>query len=70
MQHFIYDADNKAKLYIDADNGVLLISVCEGDKQLDFCLDEKEIEFVSYILSQSIKSPMMLNVIGLLLRLF
>ena len=53
MQHFIYDANKKAKLYIDADDGVLLISVCNDDKQLDFCLDKMEIEFVKYILNQS-----------------
>lgn len=52
MQHYIKDANEKAEAFLDSEDGVLFATVCIGDEQYDFALDEKEIEIIKLIIEQ------------------
>ena len=55
MKHYINDNNKKAKAYISSEDGELFASVCIGDEQYDFCLDEKELELISFLIKQGKK---------------
>ena len=52
MQHYIKDANEKAEAFLDSEDGTLFATVCIGDEQYDFELDEKEIEIIKLIIEQ------------------
>ena len=52
MIHYVDDNNEKAKAYISSEDGELFVSVCIGDEQYDFCLDEKELEFIRFLIRQ------------------
>ena len=52
MIHYIDDNDKKAQAFISSEDGELFVSVCIGDEQYDFCLDDKELELISFLIKQ------------------
>lgn len=52
MEHYIEDNNKKAKAFIDSEDGELFVSVCIDDKQYDFGLDERELEFIRFLINQ------------------
>ena len=52
MIHYVDDNKKKAKAYISSEDGELFVSVCIGDEQYDFGLDEKELELISFLIKQ------------------
>ena len=52
MNHYLDDNNKEAKAFIDSEDGVLFVSVCIGDKQYDFELDERELEFINFLIKQ------------------
>ena len=52
MRHYLEDNNKEAKAFIDSDDGELFVSVCIGDKQYDFGLDERELEFINFLIKQ------------------
>ena len=52
MIHYLEDNRKEAQAFIDSENGELFVSVCIGDKQYDFGLDEKELELIRFLINQ------------------
>ena len=52
MKHYLEDNHKEAKAFIDSEDGELFVSVCIGDKQYDFGLDERELEFIRFLINQ------------------
>ena len=52
MIHYLEDNNREAKAFIDSEDGELFVSVCIGDKQYDFGLDEKELELIRFLINQ------------------
>ena len=52
MKHYLEDNNKEAKAFIDSADGELFVSVCIGDKQYDFGLDERELEFINFLIKQ------------------
>ena len=52
MKHYLDDNNKEAKAFIDFEDGVLFVSVCVGDKQYDFGLDERELEIIRFLINQ------------------
>ena len=55
MIHYLEDNNKEAKAFIDSEDGELFVSVCIGDKQYDFGLDERELEFINFLIKQKKK---------------
>lgn len=53
MKHYLDDNKEEARAFIDSGGGVLFVSVCIGDKQYDFGVDEKELEFIRFLINQN-----------------
>ena len=52
MIQYVDDNKKKAKAFISSEDGELFVSVCIGDEQYDFCLDEKELELIRFLIRQ------------------
>jgi len=52
MEHYLKDNNKEAKAFIDSEDGELFVSVCIGDKQYDFVLDDKELELIRFLINQ------------------
>lgn len=52
MRHYLEDNKKEAKAFIDSEDGELFVSVCIGDNQYDFGLDEKELELIKFLINQ------------------
>ena len=53
MIHYLDDNNKEARAFIDSEGGELFVSVCIGDKQYDFGVDEKELEFIRFLITQN-----------------
>ena len=53
MKHYLDDNNKEARAFIDSEDGELFMSVCIGDKQYDFVLDEKELEIIRCLINQN-----------------
>ena len=53
MKHYIDDNNKEAQAFMDSENGELFVSVCIGDKQYDFGLDERELELIKFLINQN-----------------
>ena len=52
MKHYIDDNNKKAQAFKSSEDGELFVSVCIGNEQYDFCLDEKELELIRFLIKQ------------------
>jgi len=52
MIHYLDDNNKIAQAFISSEDGELFVSVCIGDEQYDFCLDDKELELISFLIKQ------------------
>ena len=52
MIHYLDDNNKIAQAFISSEEGELFVSVCIGDEQYDFCLDDKELELISFLIKQ------------------
>ena len=52
MVHYLDDNKKIAQAFISSEDGELFVSVCIGNEQYDFCLDDKELELISFLIKQ------------------
>lgn len=52
MEHYLEDNNKEAKAFIDSEDGELFVSVCIGDKQYNFKLNKRELEFINFLIKQ------------------
>lgn len=52
MIHYLDDNNKIAQAFISSEDGELFVSVCIGNEQYDFCLDDKELELISFLIKQ------------------
>lgn len=52
MIHYLDDNNKEAKAFISSEDGELFVSVCIGNEQYDFCLDDKELELIRFLINQ------------------
>ena len=52
MTHYLDDNNKEARAFIASEDGELFVSVRIGDKQYDFGLDERELEFIRFLINQ------------------
>ena len=52
MIHYLEDNNKIAQAFISSEDGELFVSVCIGNEQYDFCLDDKELELISFLINQ------------------
>ena len=53
MIHYLDDNNKKAQAFISSEDGELFVSVCIGNEQYDFCLDDKELELIRFLINQN-----------------
>lgn len=52
MIHYLDDNNKMAQAFISSEDGELFVSVCIDGEQYDFCLDDKELELISFLIKQ------------------